>query len=243
MDTDEAYEILQLSPPVSDDEINSAYRELTKKYHPDVTGGETREHWMRIDEAKEILLERSRRTARTSDQPTAGTTGRTTNSATSGNESHRERSYTQNRRARQRRTTTTHGEDTQQSAPTGDEQSTSSPTPESPGGFPERLKSVGSSITTAGLAVLLFPGIVANTYIPWYFQIGALIGILFGVPWDAGIPQIFFFLSMLFLTIGGIALLGLLTLYFLVQGQLLVTLALVLLLGIFSAYYWFTATA
>lgn len=79
MDTDEAYDVLELSPPVSDETIKEAFRTLTKKYHPDVSEGDTREHWMRINTAKETLLSqnRSSRSGTSGDDTTARQTTRT----------------------------------------------------------------------------------------------------------------------------------------------------------------------
>ena len=235
MDTDDAYEVLQLTPPVSDDEVISAYRELTKKYHPDVSNGDTRKRWMRIHEAKKSLLEDNQRTTRT----TAGTAGRTSDSTSTQNKSHHERSYTQNRRTRRQQTNTTHDDGTQHSSPTGNKQSSPSSNSDSKHWIVSRMRSAGSKIATTGLAALLFPGVVANSFIPWYLQIGSLIIILFIISGSA-IPEIIFIVAMLFLTVGGIALLSLLALNFLVEGQFLGMLALVVLIGIFWVYYSLT---
>lgn len=62
MDIDEAHEVLDLTPPASDEEVETAFRELTKEYHPDVSDGDTREEWMRIREARELLSKTDRAT-------------------------------------------------------------------------------------------------------------------------------------------------------------------------------------
>ncbi len=59
MSRDEAFAVLGLSPGVSEEEIQSAYRRLMRGAHPDSGGSD----WLaaRINEARDVLLERSRR--------------------------------------------------------------------------------------------------------------------------------------------------------------------------------------
>lgn len=45
------WEVLQVEPNASDDEIKTAYRRLAKKYHPDIIGNDT--HFKKVKEAYE----------------------------------------------------------------------------------------------------------------------------------------------------------------------------------------------
>ena len=72
MDPSEAHEELGLSPPVTDEDIEAAYRRLTKEHHPD-QGGD-RERWIRIREARETLIAADRSRQR-SDTQTDGVAG------------------------------------------------------------------------------------------------------------------------------------------------------------------------
>ena len=52
------YEVLELSPGASDDEIKAAYRKLAKKYHPDLNGGSAQAEakMKEVNEAYSILI-------------------------------------------------------------------------------------------------------------------------------------------------------------------------------------------
>lgn len=53
------YEILEIPPTSSDQEIKAAYRRLVKRYHPDMSGDpNTRDQFVNVNEAYEILLRR-----------------------------------------------------------------------------------------------------------------------------------------------------------------------------------------
>ena len=58
MMTDDPYKILGLSPGASDDEIKKAYKEMAKKYHPDLNGNspEAAEMMKKVNEAYDILI-------------------------------------------------------------------------------------------------------------------------------------------------------------------------------------------
>ena len=56
------YEVLGVSRDAGDDEIKKAYRELAKKYHPDVNpGSEAEEQFKEIGEAYEVLMDQKKR--------------------------------------------------------------------------------------------------------------------------------------------------------------------------------------
>lgn len=57
------YEILEVSPKASAEEIKKAYRKLARKYHPDVNPGnkEAEEKFKEINEAYNILIDESKR--------------------------------------------------------------------------------------------------------------------------------------------------------------------------------------
>lgn len=56
------FHILGLEPGASDDEIRKAYRNLAKKYHPDVNqGNDTREKFVEVHQAYSFLLNTSQR--------------------------------------------------------------------------------------------------------------------------------------------------------------------------------------
>jgi len=66
-DTGSAYEVLEISPGVSDEEVKKAFRELAKKYHPDKVshlGEEVKraaeEKFMRLNAAYEAIKEERR---------------------------------------------------------------------------------------------------------------------------------------------------------------------------------------
>ncbi len=52
------YEVLELKPGATDDEIKAAYRRLAKKYHPDLNGGsaEAEAKMKEVNEAYSILI-------------------------------------------------------------------------------------------------------------------------------------------------------------------------------------------
>ncbi len=56
--TDDPYKILGLKPGATDDEIKKAYKEMAKKYHPDLHGNspEAAEMMKKINEAYDILI-------------------------------------------------------------------------------------------------------------------------------------------------------------------------------------------
>lgn len=58
MMTDDPYRILGLKPGASDDEIKRAYKEMAKKYHPDLNGNspEAAEMMKKVNEAYDILI-------------------------------------------------------------------------------------------------------------------------------------------------------------------------------------------
>ena len=55
---DDPYRILGLKPGASDDEIKRAYKEMAKKYHPDLNGNspEAAEMMKKVNEAYDILI-------------------------------------------------------------------------------------------------------------------------------------------------------------------------------------------
>lgn len=56
------FRILNIKSPASEDEIKQAYRELAKKYHPDVNpSSDAHEKFLEISEAYEFLIEQSKR--------------------------------------------------------------------------------------------------------------------------------------------------------------------------------------
>ena len=57
METQNYYNILEISSTASEEEIRSAYRALSKKYHPDIAGNsdETQKHMAEINEAYRVL--------------------------------------------------------------------------------------------------------------------------------------------------------------------------------------------
>ena len=52
------YEVLELKPGATDDEIKAAYRRLAKKYHPDLNGGsaEAEAKMKEVNEAYSVLI-------------------------------------------------------------------------------------------------------------------------------------------------------------------------------------------
>ena len=56
--TDDPYKILGLKPGATDDEIKRAYKEMAKKYHPDLNGNspEAAEMMKKVNEAYDILI-------------------------------------------------------------------------------------------------------------------------------------------------------------------------------------------
>lgn len=60
MNLNEAYKIFELNPSCSDDEIKSKYRELTKKFHPDVNKEENAtKKFQEINQAHDVLKNRN----------------------------------------------------------------------------------------------------------------------------------------------------------------------------------------
>ena len=59
------YQTLGVQRQASPKEIQSAYRRLARKYHPDVTGGDTaaEERFKTINEAHEVLSDKAKRAA------------------------------------------------------------------------------------------------------------------------------------------------------------------------------------
>jgi hypothetical protein len=58
------FRILNIKPPASEDEIKQAYRELAKKYHPDVNHSkDAHDKFLEISEAYEFLIEQSKKTS------------------------------------------------------------------------------------------------------------------------------------------------------------------------------------
>ena len=56
------YETLGLAPDADRDQIKSAYRQLARKYHPDVAPGEdNRQKFLKLREAYDLLISQSRR--------------------------------------------------------------------------------------------------------------------------------------------------------------------------------------
>lgn len=53
------YKILEITPAASDKEIKEAYINLVKKYHPDVTGGASTEHFKEISNSFKILSDKN----------------------------------------------------------------------------------------------------------------------------------------------------------------------------------------
>ena len=72
---DNPYQILGVSRDATDDQIRKAFREKTKKYHPDITKNkETEKMWIKCNDAYELLTDKNRRaqydrTGSVSDQP------------------------------------------------------------------------------------------------------------------------------------------------------------------------------
>jgi DnaJ-class molecular chaperone with C-terminal Zn finger domain len=56
------YKVLGVSPSASEDEIKKAYRELARKYHPDVNNGSTEaeQHMKEINEAYSTVMKMKR---------------------------------------------------------------------------------------------------------------------------------------------------------------------------------------
>jgi len=109
----EAYETLGLSPPVTDEDIEAAYRRLTKEHHPDQGG--SRERWIRIKEARDTLIAADRSQQRPGRQTDEDGPGDTSDDERAGRTSQREsdrtvddtatsettRGYSRQRRTRQ----------------------------------------------------------------------------------------------------------------------------------------------
>ena len=57
----ELYDILEVQPNATKNEIRKAYYKLAKKYHPDKTGGTTEEQFKKIQSAYEILSDDQKR--------------------------------------------------------------------------------------------------------------------------------------------------------------------------------------
>lgn len=95
MDPETAYDVLDLDTSASEEEIKQAYRTLTKEYHPDLTDGETREHWIQINEAKETLLNGNHSTTQTANRSTRTSTTQKTQSSTDSSDTNEQsqRSY------------------------------------------------------------------------------------------------------------------------------------------------------
>ena len=55
------YDLLDVAPTVTTEEINAAYRRVSKAYHPDL--GATGEKMKRLNEAHEILTDAAKRRA------------------------------------------------------------------------------------------------------------------------------------------------------------------------------------
>ncbi|MEO1131993.1 MAG: DnaJ domain-containing protein [Cyanobacteria bacterium J06639_1] len=49
------YQLLQISPRATPEQIKQAYRRLARKYHPDVAGEENRDRFLKINEAYQVL--------------------------------------------------------------------------------------------------------------------------------------------------------------------------------------------
>jgi len=60
-DPDDFYEILGLEPGATFEQIRSAYRQLARQVHPDVTGADSGSRFVRIHRAYETLIDPQRR--------------------------------------------------------------------------------------------------------------------------------------------------------------------------------------
>ena len=60
-DLPDYYDVLGVSPDATAQSIKSRYRELAKEMHPDVSGEESDTDMARINEAYEVLSDKSRR--------------------------------------------------------------------------------------------------------------------------------------------------------------------------------------
>lgn len=241
MNRREALEILALDPSASDDDVEQAFRELTKEYHPDLNDGNTRRRWIQIKEARDTLLERRSETTSGSERQSKNTgTGTTENRRQSsgredvanGNQeskaetSNSDRSYQRSRREHRERHQKTGYERTQQT-----------------GGKETQQVETGSlfgSLTTAGLAVCLFPGILVQMIVPWWAQIVvALLAPFFlpsTLPW---VLELAILLAIIFwFAIGGMALLGLVALGMMLEGNMAVAIAMTICLAVLVVYYW-----
>lgn len=105
MDPETAYDVLELDQAAGESDIRQAYRRLTKKYHPDMTEGETREHWIQINEAKETLLNGRHSTSQQEGGTEKTSTTQNTRSSAGGGETtgQSQRSYQRGHTDRQRR--------------------------------------------------------------------------------------------------------------------------------------------
>jgi molecular chaperone DnaJ len=68
------YDVLGVSPDAGADEIKRAYRQLARRYHPDISGDDRGAAFLEVSRAYEVLKHSSRR--RTYDTSREGTSGR-----------------------------------------------------------------------------------------------------------------------------------------------------------------------